>query len=60
MPLTPFAIMTAIVVTLAQAVLFRGADLSVLGPQLLAMAAIGTCLFASALARPRRTSSAAT
>lgn len=46
-------------VTLAQAVLFRGADLSIVWPQLLAMAAIGTCLFGYALARLRRTLSAA-
>ena len=46
-------------VTLAQAVLFRGADLSIVWPQLLAMVAIGAVLFGYALTRLRRTLSAA-
>lgn len=43
----------------AQAVLFRGAGLDVVWPQLLAMAAIGTILFSVALLRFRATMSAA-
>jgi ABC-2 type transport system permease protein len=46
-------------VTLAQAVLFRGAGLSVVWPQFLAMGAIGAVLFGYALTRLRRTLSAA-
>jgi ABC-2 type transport system permease protein len=46
-------------VTLAQAVLFRGAGIPVVWPQFLAMAAIGACLFGYALARLRSTLSAA-
>jgi ABC-2 type transport system permease protein len=46
-------------VTLAQAVLFRGAGMPVVWPQFLAMAAIGACLFGYALARLRKTLSAA-
>jgi ABC-2 type transport system permease protein len=42
-------------VTLAQAILFRGAGLDVVWPQLLAIAAIGALLFAIALARFRST-----
>lgn len=45
--------------SLAQAVLFRGAGLDVVWPQLLAMAAIGTILFSVALLRFRATMSAA-
>ena len=40
-------------VALAQAILFRGAGLAVVWPQFLALAAIGTLLFAYALARFR-------
>jgi ABC-2 type transport system permease protein len=47
-------------VTLAQAVLFRGAGLSIVWPQLLAMVVIGAVLFSYALTRLRRTLSAAT
>ncbi|MBR0683855.1 ABC transporter permease [Roseomonas eburnea] len=47
-------------VSLAQAILFRGAGLSVVWPQLLAMGVIGACLFGYALTRLRRTLSAAT
>lgn len=43
----------------AQSVLFRGAGLEVVWPQLLAMAAIGTILFSVALSRFRATMSAA-
>ncbi|GGC52660.1 ABC transporter permease [Chelatococcus reniformis] len=42
-------------VTLAQAILFRGAGLDVVWPQLAAIAAIGAALFAIALARFRST-----
>lgn len=42
-------------VTLAQAILFRGAGLSVVWPQLLAIVAIGGVFFAAAWARFRRT-----
>lgn len=42
-------------VMLAQAVLYRGAGLAVVWPQLLALATIGTALFALALARFRST-----
>jgi ABC-2 type transport system permease protein len=42
-------------VSLAQAVLFRGAGLSVVWPQLLAIAGIGAAYFAAALLRFRRT-----
>jgi ABC-2 type transport system permease protein len=42
-------------VSLAQAILFRGADLSVVWPQLLANAGIGGIFFAVALMRFRRT-----
>lgn len=45
--------------SLAQSVLFRGAGLDVVWPQLLAMAAIGTILFSVALLRFRATMSAA-
>ncbi|CAO4186384.1 ABC transporter permease [Methylorubrum extorquens] len=41
-------------VALAQAVLYRGADLSIVWPQLLALAALGSVYFAFALARFRR------
>ena len=41
-------------VSLAQAVLFRGAGLDVVWPQLLAIGAIGTAFFAVALMRFRR------
>lgn len=47
-------------VTLAQAVLFRGAGLSVVWPQFLAMLVIGSLLFGYALMRLRRTLTAAT
>jgi ABC-2 type transport system permease protein len=47
-------------VTLAQAVLFRGAGLSIVWPQFLAMVVIGAVLFSYALTRLRRTLSAAT
>lgn len=46
-------------VTLAQAILFRGADLAVVWPQFVVMAAIGAALFGYALTRLRRTLSAA-
>ena len=42
-------------VSLAQAILFRGAGLSVVWPELLAIAAIGAVFFLVALARFRRT-----
>lgn len=42
-------------VMLAQAILFRGAGLATVWPQLLAIAAIGSALFGLALARFRRT-----
>ncbi len=42
-------------VSLAQTILFRGAGLSVVWPQLLAIAGIGAAFFAVALARFRRT-----
>ena len=42
-------------VMLAQAILYRGAGLAAVWPQFLAIAAIGTALFALALARFRRT-----
>jgi ABC-2 type transport system permease protein len=42
-------------VSLSQAILFRGAGLSVVWPQLLALAAIGAVLFAFSLNRFRRT-----
>lgn len=41
-------------VAFAQGVLYRGADLAILWPQLLAMAGIGVVLFAAALARFRK------
>ena len=41
-------------VALAQAVLYRGAGLSVVWPQLLALAALGSIYFAFALTRFRR------
>ena len=41
-------------VIIAQAVLFRGAGISVIWPNLLALAVIGTALFAFALARFRK------
>ena len=47
-------------VTLAQAILFRGADMSIVWPQFLAMGAIGACLFGYALTRLRSTLGAAT
>jgi ABC-2 type transport system permease protein len=40
---------------LAQAVLFRGAGLSVVWPQYIALAVIGTVLFSLSLARFRKT-----
>jgi ABC-2 type transport system permease protein len=40
-------------VSLAQAILFRGAGLSVVWPQFAALAAIGACLFGFALSRLR-------
>jgi ABC-2 type transport system permease protein len=40
---------------LSQGILFRGADLSAVWPQFLALAVIGTVLFGVALARFRRT-----
>jgi ABC-2 type transport system permease protein len=40
---------------LAQAILYRGAGLSVVWPQFLALAAIGATLFGFALTRFRRT-----
>jgi ABC-2 type transport system permease protein len=42
-------------VTLAQGILYRGADLSVVWPQFFALALIGATLFSIALARFRRT-----
>lgn len=42
-------------VSLAQTLLFRGAGLEVVWPQYLALAIIGTVLFALALVRFRRT-----
>ena len=45
-------------VMLAQAILYRGAGFAVVWPQLLAIAAIGSALFALSLARFRRTISA--
>ena len=42
-------------VTAAQAILYRGAGLDVVWPQLLAIGAIGSVLFATALARFRKT-----
>ncbi|MDP2245741.1 ABC transporter permease [Pseudomonas sp.] len=42
-------------VELAQAILFRGADLTIIWPQLLALAAIGSLFFLGALARFRKT-----
>ncbi len=42
-------------VSLAQAILFRGAGLAVVWPQLLAIAAIGVVFVLVALARSRRT-----
>ena len=41
-------------VELAQAILFRGADLNIVWPQLLALAAIGTTFFVGALSRLRK------
>jgi ABC-2 type transport system permease protein len=41
-------------VELAQAILFRGADLTIIWPQLLALAAIGSLFFLGALARFRK------
>lgn len=58
MPLAVQAIMLAAptthFVSLAQAILFRGAGLAVVWPQLLAIVAIGTAFFVAALARFRR------
>ncbi|MFO1363382.1 MAG: ABC transporter permease [Burkholderiales bacterium] len=42
-------------VMLAQAILYRGAGLSIVWPQLVALAAIGTALFSVSLARFRKT-----
>ncbi len=42
-------------VSLAQAILYRGADLSIVWPQLLAIVGIGAAFFAGALWRFRRT-----
>jgi ABC-2 type transport system permease protein len=42
-------------VSAAQAVLYRGAGLDVIWPQLLAILAIGTVLFVAALSRFRKT-----
>lgn len=42
-------------VSLAQAILYRGAGLSIVWPQLLAISAIGTLFFAAALLRFRKT-----
>jgi ABC-2 type transport system permease protein len=42
-------------VMLAQGILYRGADLSAVWPQFLALALIGTILFCIALARFRKT-----
>lgn len=47
-------------VSLAQAILFRGAGLPVVWPQFLALGAIGACLFGYALARLRASLSAMT
>ena len=59
MPVTVQTIMLAAstthFVSLAQAVLFRGAGLDVVWPQLLANLAIGAAFFTVALARFRRT-----
>ena len=41
-------------VALSQAALFRGADLSIVWPQLIAIAAIGSVYFAFSLRRFRR------
>jgi len=41
-------------VAFSQAVLYRGADLAIVWPQLAAMAAIGSVYFAFALSRFRR------
>jgi len=46
---------TTHIVMLSQGILFRGADLSAVWPQFLALAVIGTVLFAVALARFRKT-----
>lgn len=58
MPLAVQTIMTAAptthFVSLAQAILFRGAGIAVVWPQLLAIAAIGTTFFLVALARFRK------
>jgi ABC-2 type transport system permease protein len=53
--LVMFAAPTTHFVTLAQAVLFRGAGLAVVWPQFVALGVIGTVLFALALARFRKT-----
>jgi len=50
-----FAAPTTHFVSLAQAILFRGAGLTVVWPQLLAIVVIGTTFFLVALARFRRT-----
>jgi ABC-2 type transport system permease protein len=42
-------------VTLAQGILYRGADMSAMWPQFAALAVIGTVLFGIALARFRKT-----
>jgi ABC-2 type transport system permease protein len=42
-------------VALAQAILYRGAGIAVVWPQFLALAAIGTVLFAISLNRFRKT-----
>jgi ABC-2 type transport system permease protein len=47
-------------VMMAQAIFFRGAGLDIVWPQFLALAAIGTILFALALARFRKSLEAAT
>ncbi|MNF16123.1 Inner membrane transport permease YhhJ [compost metagenome] len=41
-------------VELAQAILFRGADLNIVWPQLLALATIGSMFFIGALSRLRK------
>jgi ABC-2 type transport system permease protein len=46
---------TTHIVMLSQGVLFRGADLSAVWPQLLALAVIGVALFSVALSRFRKT-----
>lgn len=46
---------TTYFVAASQAILFRGAGLAVVWPQLLALAAIGALLFTVALRRFRRT-----